>query len=801
MAPGTGTGQTTYRQRRKRIVLKSWHVHIEGQVQGVGFRPFIYQLARQHKLNGWVNNSVDGVHIAFNASQADAELFCRDAVQRAPVLARITSCDLWETEPQKYIGFQIVHSQSDGRKNLLLSPDFAVCPACRTELHDPGDRRFAYPFITCTHCGPRYSISSCLPYDRENTVMDHFTMCPSCHREYTDPDDRRYYAQTNSCPDCRITLSLIDREGNTLPLETDAIITEVVQLWQAGKIVAIKGIGGYLLTCDAANAATIQQLRRQKHRPTKPLAVMYPDITAIGEQLEVSPMAATELLSHRAPIVLLPCQAAITDQLALDELAPGLSKLGVMLPYTPLFEMLLQAFGRPIVATSGNVSHAPIIYTDDQAKAGLSGIADFLLSNNRAILIPQDDSVVQYSPLAGQKIVLRRSRGMAPTLLQPELVWPETSILASGALLKSTFSLLHAGNTYVSQYLGDLQHFDTEQSYQHCLQHLLQLLQIRPDLILCDSHPAYASTRFGQQMAALWGIPVEYVQHHHAHFGAILGEHRLFRQPEPVLGVIWDGTGLGDDQQIWGGEFFRYENYRMERCRHWGYFASILGDKMAKEPRISALALCHDLPAAAVYVRSKFSDLEWSLYGKMLEQHQKLQTSSVGRIFDAVASILGLGDRQQYEGEVAMRLEELAMSYVRQKDSQALESYFKEAECAADIPTASLIQALIDDLHAGKSIAYVAARFHYSLVHLIRLVAKQQQIRKIAFSGGVFQNALLVDLIIHQLSGDFQLYFHEELAPNDENISYGQLVCHYIRQLDTARSTQKSRSHVLSDSR
>jgi hydrogenase maturation protein HypF len=776
--------------------VKTWHLHIEGQVQGVGFRPFVYLLAQEYQLQGWVNNALDGVHIKFNATENKATEFSNDLLKKAPALSRITGHHLICIENIAFDDFQIIHSKKAGDAKLLLTPDIALCHECKTEMYSDTNRRKTYPFITCTNCGPRYSIITGLPYDREATTMAPFQMCPHCLAEYENPLDRRYYSQTNSCPDCRIALALYTNQAELILHDSAHIIEKVAMLWERGKIVAIKGIGGYILTCDAQNVDAIQKLRTRKHRPAKPFALMYPNINSLENDVELRTEERRELQSIAAPIVLLPCPSDSTRSGptlsagnvldAMTSIAPNLNQVGVMLPYTPLYDLLLKKFGKAIVATSGNISNSPIIYDDQKALKELPPVADFILTNNRDIVIPQDDSVVKFTPFKNQKIILRRSRGIAPTYINAKLQWSELNILATGAALKSTFAFLHQGNTFISQYLGDLEHFDTQVNYENTVRHLFKLLHSKPDLILTDLHPEYASTLYGNTLAEKLNVPVETVQHHIAHFGAVLAENDLIHSEEPVLGVVWDGTGLGEDGQIWGGEFFIYEKYVFSRPVHFDYFDFILGDKMPKEPRISALAACWDVEGAEGYLKDKFSATEWQIYMKLLNKGSQLSTSSVGRIFDAVASILGIMDRQTYEGEAAMQLEALATQYFQQHGLDSQESYLSKDLYLNKIPTKVLMHGIIQDLRKGKNKDFIAARFHYSLMQLINDIAHHLNIKKITFTGGVFQNGLLVDLIYHHLDSEFDLYFHKELSPNDENVSFGQLACHQIRQLKMA---------------
>ncbi len=749
--------------------METWHIHIEGQVQGVGFRPFVYKLARQNGLTGWVNNTLDGVHIEFNAGEAEARAFLWQVLDQAPRLARIIEYQLRMVEGRSYADFHIVHSEAQGTASLLLSPDFALCDDCRRELYDSRDRRYRYPFTTCTNCGPRFSITRRLPYDRALTTMEAFRMCPACAAEYQDPADRRYFSQTNSCPACAVSMA-IPPEGLH---EQEAILARIVAAWRAGLIVAIKGIGGYLLTCDAARADVIGVLRRRKHRPSKPFALMYPDLSTLEAEVRLRDRERAELTGVHAPIVLLALKDRKTTSLAVDAIAPGLQRVGVMLPYTPLYELLLREFGGPIVATSGNPSGSPIVFRDGQEREGLEGIADLVVTNDREIVIPQDDSVVQFAPRSGRRVILRRSRGLAPTFIQPKVAWPATTVLATGAMLKSTFSLLHRGNVYISQYLGDLEQFDAQQHYRLTVDHFLRVLRSEPRRILVDAHPAYPSTELGRALGEDLGVEVQPVQHHVAHLGALLGEHALLDAEEPLLGVVWDGTGLGDDGQIWGGEFFDFRQRQVRRIGHFGYFPSILGDKMPREPRISALSATFGLPYAEELLRGRFSATEWNVYTRMLQKEGGLRTSSVGRLFDAVAALVGLSDKQSFEGEAAMHLEAMGRQYLGRHGISGLEAYPLSDDMG---PTGAILGGVLEDLKRKTPAEAIAARFHLTLAEVIRRAARAGGYRRIGFSGGVFQNTLLVDLLEWLLGQEYALFFHRELSPNDENVSFGQLI-------------------------
>lgn len=761
----------------------TWHIHIRGLVQGVGFRPFVHLTAKAYRLSGWVSNTTDGVHIEFNAVEQNALEFYNRLITKAPALSKITEHHLSKIPEQVFDNFQIVHRNLDNQSHLSITPDFALCMDCAVELKENTNRRYNYPFISCTNCGPRFSILQRLPYDRENTSMDEFRMCSKCKQEYSDIKNRRYFAQTNSCPECAIGLALYNSKGDELTHDPDLALKKVIHCWEQGKIVAIKGIGGYLLTCDATNTEAIETLRKRKHRPSKPFAIMYPNPEFLKEEVELDTMEIGVLESAIAPI-LLARSIKKNSHIAKEHIAPNLNQLGVMLPYTPLYRLLVEKFGRPIVATSGNISDSPILFEDVKIQSELSRVYDFLLTHNLDLVVPQDDSVMTFSKHQKQKIIIRRSRGLAPNYFNAGLRLSKETILTTGASMKSTFCLHSDDNTYVSQYLGNLENFDTLKSYTKTIQHFLNILRCTPNIIISDLHPDYPCSRYGSQLSEDLNVPFLKVQHHLAHFAAVLGENRLHIGNVPVLGVVWDGTGYGEDGHIWGGEFFIYKDYRFTRKNHFGYFDTVLGDKMAKEPRISALSCCWNIASATRLLHPKFTAAEWQVYLKKLGRAKNLKTSSVGRIFDAVASLLGLMDNQTFEGEAAMHLEALAKGFFDGNALEMDECYFSEKSYLKRISTRDLMIGVIQDIEKGKKMDFIAAKFHCSLARLISFVAKEAKIKKIAFSGGVFQNSLLVDMVIMHLSKDFELFFHKDLPPNDENISFGQLIYYHIKNME-----------------
>ena len=754
--------------------LNTYHIHINGIVQGVGFRPMIYKLAKEMQLNGCVKNGSDGVHIYFNASGDEADLFFKKIIKNPPPQSIIISSELHKTIDENFSDFLIFVEEDNNKKDVLISHDNAICSACRTELNDTNNRRYRYPFITCTQCGPRYSIINNLPYERHNSSMQKFTLCEKCNNEYNNVEDRRFFSQTNSCADCGVEISIYKNASTIISNDSEKILSSVKSYFEQGKILAIKGIGGYLLLCSADSPETIELLRTRKHRPNKPFAVLYPDIETIQNNFELNRQEKDLLESEEAPIVLLyPKQLAFTN-LAVQQIAPGLKRLGIMLPYSPLLEIIAKDYGKPLIATSANISSSPIIYKDEDALAYLFDIADYIVTYNREIIIPEDDSVVQVSKASNQQIILRRSRGYAPSFLGYK---PKTnsSIISTGAHLKSSFTLTINGRVFVSQFLGSGESYESQEMYKNTLIHWTKLYDVKSCFILADKHPGYFSHQYALEIAQKNNAEIKFIQHHQAHFAAVLAENKLINSNEPVLGIIWDGTGLGDDGNIWGGEFFKYENNTMLRSYYFNYFPVITGDKMALEPRISALCALNKTWSQHEKLREKFNESEWNNYHSLINT-TKLFTSSAGRIFDAVASLLNICDKQTYEGEAAMYLQSLAEEYVEENSFKMDDSYFKEGSHYYRIPTATLMHGVMRDIEKDKSKNYIAAKFHYSLVCLVGIVATNMEVDKICFSGGVFQNALLVDWIQNEYSNKYNLYFHKDLSPNDENISFGQMV-------------------------
>lgn len=778
--------------------MSGYQIHITGRVQGIGFRPYIYKLANRYGINGWVRNGTNGVLIEFVADSAIAEIFYNEILNNPPKLSLIKSHSFKVIPEGHFTDFRIVDSDDNGQMTMLITPDFAICDTCKNELLDPKDHRYHYPFITCTQCGPRYSIINSLPYDRHLTAMGDFGMCDRCKEEFDNVLDRRYYSQTNSCPHCPVSMTLWKNDGSVVSKDQKDIIHTIrTLLFEENKIVAVKGIGGFLLMANACDDLVIMELRKRKERLAKPFALMYADESALRQDVHLTDEQLKVLKSPESPIVLVAIKESPQSGMMHDLVAPGLNQLGVMLPYTGLFELIMNGITSPIIATSANISNSPIVYENNEALSMLWGVADYIVTNDRDIYIPQDDSVIRYSGINKKKIVLRRSRGLAPSLVQTlDFESDQECVLSMGADMKASFCIQTNGEVYVSQYLGDLSHYSCEENYKLSLDHLLKVTKAIPNVILTDLHPNYNSTRVGQDIADKYDLPLHSIQHHKAHFASVLSENNLSGDTDGILGVIWDGTGYGEDGHIWGGEFFLYNQNTINRIGHMDYFPHISADRMSKEPRLSLISLLSHRVEELPFVRTKFSNREWTIYSELIKKNHVIQSSSMGRIFDAVACLLGLVDYNEYEGHAAMLLEKIASDHIHK---YGIPDPLACVDDGGNIFSGSIIlQDILQELYMGENSGLLAAKFHVSLVELVRKVALAKGLEKIAFSGGVIQNALLVDLMMAGLEKDFSLYFHKELSPNDENVSYGQLAYYHLSNRPNKDYSTIEESYLIS---
>jgi hydrogenase maturation protein HypF len=716
-------------------------------------------------LKGSVSNNEEGVIIYITGIAKNVHSFYQCLIESPPKVSKIKNHFIQEIELKNFHDFQIIPSQKSGKLNLQLTPDFAICDDCKNEIYDSANRRYYYPFTTCVNCGPRWAITNTFPFERDHTSIDEFEMCETCQNEYSNPADRRFHSQTNSCSTCGISILITNAQGLAMNIKEEEVYKKTASLIKKGNIIAIKNTGGYLLCCDAGNKEIVNKLRKKKKRPNKPFAVLYPSIELLENELKVSPQQKKALTSSERPIVII-SKSYFDGDLALQEIAPNLNQLGVMLPYSGILQLLANELDKPIVATSGNLHGSPIISNNEKAKEVLADIADYFLHHNLKITNPQDDSVIKYSFKFEHEVLFRRSRGFAPNYFNAEIKTDE-KIMALGAHLKSTIAYLPNDYLYISQYLGNLDHYDVYERFTKTALNFNEIFEQRPDILLVDKHPSYHSTQYGFEVSKKWQAEIFQIQHHKAHFTSVLGEHELFDESDSILGVIWDGTGFGEDGNIWGGEFFTYHTNIIERLAHFEYFNWLAGDKMAKEPRLSFLSLADSEMTEDLLI--KFSSNEFRVY-QSLKKTSKLKTSSVGRLFDAVASILDICDINTYEGEAAILLE----NYVTTYELDSCKTYCTVLENGI-VPTSLLLKNLYFDLKNGASKEKVIINFLYTLSYLIYELADQKELKKIALSGGVFQNTVLIDMLKEMGQNKYELFFNLNLAPNDENISYGQI--------------------------
>ncbi|WP_338356942.1 carbamoyltransferase HypF [Yeosuana marina] len=748
----------------------TYKILISGQVQGVGFRPFVFNLAQEFLLKGSVSNDENGVIILVQGSDQSIHSFYERLISFPPPVSKIKKSSIHEIQYPKFDDFNIVPSKKSGQLDLILTPDFAICKDCQKDIINQENRRFNYPFTTCVNCGPRWAITETFPFEREHTSLNEFSMCDECIQEYTNPSDRRFHSQTNTCNTCGIDMHLVDSSGKKVETSKHTLFKVIAKFLSEGNIIAIKNTSGYLLCCNAENEQVVQELRNKKNRPNKPFAVLYPSIDKLKKELQVKYCHIKSLTSTERPITLISLKN-FKGKIALNKVAPGLTQLGVMLPYSGILQLLANELNFPIVATSGNIHGSPIISNNKEAHLKLNRVADYFLNHNLSIVHPQDDSVVKFSNKFNVEVLFRRSRGYAPNLFNTSITSTK-KIMALGAHLKSTIAYVPNSYVYLSQYLGNLDNYDVYERFTNVIHDFIKVFEQRPEVLLVDAHSGYQSTLYGEELSEEFNVELYKIQHHKAHFASVLADHDLFESKEPILGVIWDGTGYGDDGEIWGGEFFKYYSNTIERVSHFDYFNWIAGDKMSKEPRLSLLSLASKDMKNTLDDKYEIHELE--IYEK-LKLINPLQTSSVGRLFDAVASLLGICDVNTYEGEAAILLENLVESY----NLNDCYSYCNTHENGL-IPTKKLLLNLFIDYRKGTSKETVIINFFYTLATIVFKIAQNYNFKHIAFSGGVFQNTTLIDMLKEIGEKEYKLYFNINLAPNDENISFGQIM-YYLK--------------------
>jgi hydrogenase maturation protein HypF len=754
------------------------HIAIRGAVQGVGFRPFVYRIAVESKLNGYVLNNSAGVFIEAEGEEKTIRSFLFRIENEKPPLSIISSMEHSFLDPVDYNDFIIKESEESDEISAMILPDIAVCDDCLNEMFDPKDRRYLYPFINCTNCGPRFSIIESLPYDRPNTSMKTFEICEHCKEEYEDPMNRRFHAQPIACPDCGPQLALWVEKGNIISNKEEAL-NHTAKLIKEGEVIALKGLGGFQLIVDASNDEAIMEIRKRKHRDEKPFALMFPDLESIKLICDVSLAEQRVLTSPESPIVLLRKKIINNNSLfgIQNSVAPNNPYLGVMLPYTPLHHLLMKKLNVPIVATSANLSEEPICIDEIEALERLKGITDYFLVNNRPIVRHVDDSIVRI--MKGREMVIRRARGYAPLPVQltdKQNNLNDKTILAVGGHLKNSIALRVKNNVFISQHIGDLSTEEANKTFKKVINDFKTLYEVNPDTIICDNHPEYISTKYATSLSD----NVNTVQHHYAHIAACRLENQIVGE---AFGVSWDGTGYGLDGTIRGGEFFLSDESSYKHIGQFKQFSLPGGEIAIKEPRRSLAGLLFEISGEkfdeeyADILSTHFSSKELSLIKNMLiKKINSPITSSAGRLFDGVSALLNICSRSSYEGQAAMMLEFAA-------DNNENGSYSFEITNGKKfvINWHSTIKEIITDIRSKIESSKIGAKFQNTLALIILNAAEKTQREKVILSGGCFQNVYLTERTIDLLqSKRFMVYWHQRVPPNDGGLSLGQIAAYIL---------------------
>jgi len=756
-------------------IEKSAKIKVSGVVQGVGFRPFVYRLAQEHKLRGWVRNTSGNVEVRVEGDEVALKSFLADLETKAPVMAHIEQVEATFDAPVGYTGFEIRGSQSQHGRYQLVSPDIATCRDCLREILDPADRRYRYPFTNCTNCGPRFTIIEDIPYDRPKTTMRRFQMCSRCQREYDDPLDRRFHAQPNACPRCGPSLELAADNGKLV--SGDDVISTASSLLKRGKIIALRGLGGFQLACDATNGAAVNLLRSRKRRPAKPFAIMMATLAEVERHCLISPEEQELLESPECPIVLLKWQQDSSNICA--AVAPNLKYLGVMLPYTPLHHLLLRESGLPLVMTSGNLSEEPIAKDNDEAARRLKGIADYFLFHNRDIYARYDDSVYMVVDEIPQPV--RRARGYAPYPIF--LPFKSKQVLACGAEEKNTFCLTRDNHAFISQHIGDMENEETLEHFENTVKLYKRLFRVEPEIIACDMHPEYLSTKYAQQIGSEPGLTLVPVQHHHAHIASCLVENRV---KGPAIGVAFDGTGFGVDGTIWGGEFLIADYKDFQRAGHLECVPLPGGIAAIKKPYRMALGFLYalldeDFPLVDLPLSKLNPEEVETVKHQVARGINSPLTSSAGRLFDAVSALAGVRSEIDYEAQAAIELEMVAPDELDGPAAEAYPFLITTDQGAKIVKLGRLISSVVQDVRNRVPASTISLRFHRTVAEIItemcKVLAQERAINRVALSGGVFQNRLLLKLATSLLRKEgFSVITHHLVPCNDGGISLGQAV-------------------------
>lgn len=744
--------------------MKAYTIHVTGIVQGIGFRPFVSKLAHELRLVGTVRNDTSGVEIHIQGVDADCQLFVERLQSELPMHGRIDTLRVEPSTVQSLHSFTIILSQG-AKGNAFIGADMAPCEACLQDIQDPENRRFHYGFTNCTNCGPRYTIIESTPYDRHKTSMKAFPMCEECQGEYEDLEGRRYHAEPNACEHCGPMFTLKGADGTVFASGQDAI-EQAKEYIQQGAIVALKGVGGYHLVCDALQENAVQILRQRKGRPRKPLAVMAGSLETAKQYVYISEKEEELLLSPARPIMLL--RKVTEHNTVAPSVAPGMETLGILLPYAPYHYSLVPS-NALWVMTSANRSGDPVLYNDAQALEELQGIADYILTHNREIISPVDDSVVQV--VHDTSIMIRRSRGYVPVSIPVVALEKSSTMLAMGADMKAAFAMNRGSHAILSPYMGDMEHQRVQDLLWSTTKRYEDLFQLQPTEVIVDAHPNYYTSQCGRIYAEKHHVPVIEVQHHHAHVAAVLAEYNI---QEPVLGICFDGTGYGTDGTLWGGEFLYCHQEHMERMAHLSYAPLPGGEVAVREPWRQALWYVNQIyPSGGPTVIEEWKKTlpkGWELLEKMMPHMQMIQSSSGGRLFDTVASLLGVGHEHLYDAQLAIELEQLALSERGTILDMKLDGTV--------LDTMSLVRSVIEQLECGESVAKISANFHRTLIYYIGQMAKrcreERHISHIVLCGGVFQNRILLEGVIRELEV-YHIHIPNQSPLNDGGIALGQL--------------------------